>query len=103
MAIHVGPGILGRRINILHAFHNASMHPSEILYLAFSLNGKTYLNVTLAFGASSSCVIFEKIAQCLEWIVSNETNCQWISHFSDDFSLLQKSKKKLQNFMNGIL
>ena len=76
------------------------MAESEIGVLAFSLNGKTYLNVTLAFGASSSCAIFEKIATCLEFIVSNETQIPWISHFLDDFPLLQKTRELLIQFMS---
>ena len=100
MAIQLGPGIWGGRIDILHAFRNARMHPSEIPYLAFSLKGKTFLNVALAFGAASSCAIFERISHCLEWIVSNETNCKWISHFLDNFPLLHKSREGLKNFMN---
>ena len=100
MALHLRPGIWSRRIDILHAFRNASMAESEISTLAFSLNGKTYLNVALAFGASSSCAIFEKIATCLEFIVTNETKIPWLSHFLDDFPMLQKTRELLIHFMN---
>ena len=100
MALHLGPGIWSARIDILHAFLNASMAESEIGVLAFSLNGKTYLNVALAFGASSSCAIFKKIATCLEFIVSNETQIPWISHFLDDFPLLRKTRELLIQFMS---
>ena len=100
MALHLGPGIWTGGIDILHTFWNTSMARSEISVLAFSLNGKTYLNVTLAFRASSPCTIFEKISTCLEFIVSNETKIPWLSHFLDSFLLLQKTREQLKHFMN---
>ena len=68
-------------------------------FLAFTLNGKIYINCCLPFGTTSSCFIFEKVVTTLQWIVSNEMGCFWISHFLDDFPLLHKSCESLIWFM----
>ena len=77
------------------------MSEIELPILAFTLNGKIYINACLPFGASSSCFIFEKVAGALQWIVTNETGCSWLSHFLDDFPLLHKTCFSLQKFVNS--
>ena len=99
VGLAIGPDLWACRIDALFAFRNHPMAYSELKYLAFTLNGKIYINSSLPFGTASSCAIFEKVACALQWIVSNETGCYWLSHFLDDCPLLQENKPKLQNFM----
>ena len=70
-------------------------------FLAFSLNGKIYINASLTFGVASSYLIFECVTGTLQWIVINETRCHWISHFLDDFPFLECSCQDLKQFMKN--
>ena len=74
------------------------IHPDEIRILAFSLNGKIYINVCLPFGAASSCKIFEAVATLLEWIVKHHACRSAMSHYLDDFPLLGKSYSDAEHF-----
>ena len=100
IAVILGHECQGLHIDILSAFCNQPMSQAMLCFLGFMLNGKFYINCCLPFGAASSCFIFEKVATMLQWIVSNETGCFWISHFLDDFPLLHRSCESLLWFMN---
>ena len=76
------------------------MSEIELSLLAFTLNRKIYINACLLFGAGSSCLIFERVAGALQWIITNKTGCSWISHFLDDFPLLHKTCSSLQIFVD---
>ena len=99
MALEIGPDAKGARIDIRSAFRNLPIHFSDLKYLGFMLNGYYYINCCLPFGASSSCLLFEKVASAVQWIVQNETNCKWISHFLDDFPMLERGRKRLKQLM----
>ena len=101
LALALGEGIWGARIDILFAFRNQTMLETELPILAFTLNGKIYINACLPFGAGSSCFIFETVAGALQWVITNETGCSWLSHFLDDFPLLPKTCFSLQKFVNS--
>ena len=88
IALRLGQTATGSRVDIAHAFRNLGIRLEDIRFLAFTLNGKIYLNISLPFGAASSCCIFEKVATLLQWIVTNETGRDSISHYLDDFPLL---------------
>ena len=101
LMVALGEGIWGVHINILFAFQNQPMAEEELSILAFTLNGKIYINACLLSGAGPSCLIFERVAGALQWIVTNETGCSWLSHLLDDFPLLHKTYFSLQEFMNS--
>ena len=69
LAITIGKTTVAVRLDAKHAFRNLPLHVSQIRVLAFTLDGVIYLNVTLPFGAASSCLIFEKVASLLQWII----------------------------------
>ena len=75
------------------------MKLSQLRFLAFTFNGKIYINFTLPFGAASSCLIFEKVARAFQWIIINETKNSNISHYLDDFPLFADSEENLTAFM----
>ena len=91
IAITIGTGCWSTRINVESTFRQQPMSERMLPYLVFTLNGNIYINASLPFGAASSCLIFEKVAGTLQWIVKNKMGCHWISHFLDDFPLLGKS------------
>ena len=82
-------------LDMKHAFRNLPLHISQIRVLAFTLDGMIYLNVTLPFGAASSCLIFEKVARLLQWIIVAKMDISWISHYLDDFIVLAQSIAQL--------
>ena len=99
MGMQLGTGTFAGREDIEHAFRNQPIRFSDLALLGFTLNEKYYINCSVPFGAASSCFIFEKVASALQWIITNETGCEWISHFLDDFPLLENSFDALQNLM----
>ena len=101
MALALGKGIWGACMDIEFAFSNQSMHISELSLLAFSLNNNVFINSSLTFGAGSSCFIFEKVSCILQWVVTNETGCHWISHFLEDFPLLGRNYVSLLEFIQN--
>lgn len=58
------------------------------------------MNVTLPFSLKSACQIFNQVADLLEWIVRNETKKQGLSHFLDNYNLLDRSQVELLQFLN---
>ena len=72
------------------------MAKEDLRFLAFTWKGKYYINSSIAFGSASSCKIFECIASVLQWIVTDKTAWEWISHYLDDFPMLGKTKQVLQ-------
>ena len=103
MALEIGCEAHGARIDINAAFRNLPIRFKDLHLLGFTLNGKFYINSSLPFGASSSCQLFEKVACALEWIVKNETKCAWISHFLDDFPILEQSADALIGVMEHFI
>ena len=88
MAMAIGTCIKGARCNVEAAFRHESVHFSQLFLLGFTFNRKYYINSSLPFRAASSCQIFEKVACTLQWIITDQTGCVYISHFLDDFPLL---------------
>ena len=91
MALVLGKDMCASRVDILHAFMNLGIHPDDIAVLGFTLNGKYYIYSSMPFGAASSCLIFEKVATLLEWVVATHTGRDSLSHYLDDFPLLARN------------
>ena len=100
LALAMGTTTNGARCDISHAFRNLPVCALDLPYLAFTLNGKIYLNSSVPFGAASSCLIFERVATLLEWIVRNETGRETMSHYLDDYVLLGFSYQDTLNFVH---
>ena len=88
LALSMGTSVQGVRVDIEAAFRNLGVSAEDIRFLAFTLNGKIYINTSLPFGAASSCKIFEAVATLLEWIVKYHAQRRGMSHYLDDFPLL---------------
>ena len=78
LAMTIGEVAVAVRLDVKHAFRNLPLHVSQIRVLAFTLERLIYLNVTLPFGGTSSCLIFEKVAGLFQWIVVAKTDISWI-------------------------
>ena len=66
MALAIGTGCWGARIDVESAFRQQPMSEAMLPYLAFTLNGYIYINASLPFGVALSCLIFEKVASALQ-------------------------------------
>ena len=97
--LDLGPSAWGSRIDLRSAYRNLAMRESQLPLLAFTFRGKIYINCTLPFGASSSCLIFERVARSFQWIVTNETRNTNLSHYLDDFPLFGHTRRDLELFM----
>ena len=90
MALEIGMPTVAFCFDIRSAFRNLPLSVLVIFVLGFTFNGLIYINISMPFGAASSCAIFEKVANILQWIVINETKAQWILHYLDNYILLAK-------------
>ena len=52
MALEMGKNTCGARVDVRHAFRNLGIFPEDLKNLAFTLNGKIYLNSSLPFRSS---------------------------------------------------
>ena len=95
LALELGPNITGCRVDFRHAFRNLPVIFEDLCLLAFSLDGKIYLNASVPFGSALSCQLFERVATVLQWIVTNVTGWRWISHYLDDFPMLARTEAEL--------
>ena len=91
LALELGTSMTGSHMDVNSAFRNLPVNEQDLPVLAFTLNGKIYINTTVPFGAASSCKIFKQVAMLIEWIVKYHTDCQHMSHYLDDFPLLRHS------------
>ena len=103
MAIRLGKDIWGCRVDFAHAFRNLGVILEDLPLLGFTLDGKYYLNSSVPFGAASSCLIFERVATVLQWVVTSETGWRWISHYLDDFPMLAKTCEGLVEQIDNYL
>ena len=82
MALEIGTSTIMSHVDIRSAFRNLPLSVLVIFVLSFTLNGLIYINTSVPFGSASSCAIFEKVANILQWIIMNETKARWISTIS---------------------
>ena len=98
IALVLGKDTCASWVDILHPFMNLGIHPDDIPVLGFTLNGKYYIYASMPFGAASSCLIFERVASLLEWVVAAHTGRDTLSHYLDDFSLLAQNMREAIQF-----
>ena len=93
MILAAGHHPYGARIDIQHAFRNLGVRFVDIPVLGLTIKGKYYINSSVPFGSASSCKIFERVVCLLEWIARRWCNSRWISHYLDDFPLIDVSSQ----------
>ena len=95
MALDLGTASWAMRIDIKYAFKCLPLAPSQWHLTGFSFQGAFFIQMQTPFGASTSCLHFEKVARLLCWIIQNEYPPALITNYLDDFWLTQKTKKQL--------
>ena len=88
------------RIDIKHTFKCLPLAPSQWPLTGFSFIGAFFIQTQMLFGASASCLHFEKVARLLRWIIQNEHPPALITNYLDDFWLTQKLKDELAQLAN---
>ena len=62
---------------------------------------KFYVDLTLPFGSSISCAIFEDISSLIHWIFEQQTKKDFL-HYLDDYFMCDKTKKGCCIAYNGM-
>ena len=102
MALDLGPS-WAMRIDIKHAFKCLPLSPCQWYLTGFTFLGGYFIQTQTPFGASASCLHFERVARLLTWIIRHECPSAHITNYLDDFWLTQKTKGQLIALSNKFL
>ena len=83
-------------------FRNIPIHLNNQPLLGFMLDDLYFINSSMAFGARSSCKIFEEFTTSVQWILDNETNLTNSSHYLDDFIMVPASSAICAYYMSTL-
>ena len=87
------------KVDFATAFRNFPIFLKDLLALGFTLEEKFYINSSMAFGARSSCKIFEDFMCAVHWILEQKTKSKDISHYLDDFIMVHALKATCKYYM----
>lgn len=85
MAGKYGPGALLAKFDVLSAYRNVAIHPSDRHLLGMKWLGSYYVDLALPFGLRSAPFIFDSIASMVEWISRTNWGVSDLVHYLDDF------------------
>ena len=102
LALKHGPGAVAAKVDYDAAFRLFPICAQDLPLLGFTLNGKFYINSSMAFGSRSSCKIFEEFAVAMQWCMEQITQSKDISHYLDDFIMVHKNFHVCQSYMNDM-
>ena len=85
--------------DISDAFRIVPLHPSQYHLTGFYWHGY-YYDRCLPMGCSSSCQIFEEVANALKWILEYKLGVKSVIKILDDFLFINNSKQECQNYLN---
>jgi len=85
MVSKFGFGALIAKFDVLAAYRNVAIHPSDRALLGMRWRGKFYVDLALPFGLRSAPFIFDSIAAMVEWILINKYQVAELVHYLDDF------------------
>ena len=72
------------------AFRNFPTILRDLAVMGFRLDDHFYINSSMAFGARSSCKIFEEFATAIQWAIEQRTASKDTSHYLDNFIFMHK-------------
>ena len=87
------------KVDFDSAFCNFPVILEQLPALGFSLDGKFYVNSSMALGARSSCKIFEEFASAIQWCLEERMQSKDISHYLDDFIMIHALKDTCCSYM----
>ena len=95
IALELGSPSWAVHLDIKHAFKCLPLAPSQWHLTGLCFKGAYFIQTQTPFGASASCLHFEKVAMLLKWIIQNELPWAHIMNYLDDFWLTQKTETKI--------
>ena len=87
-----GQGCFMAKGDIKSAFKLAPIHYEDLECLGIFFEDQFYIDLTLPFGSSISCAIFEDISSLVHWIFEQQTKKLFL-HYLDDYFMCDKTKK----------
>ena len=87
-----GQGCFMAKGDVKSAFKLAPMRYKDLECLGIFFQDQFYIDLTLPFGSSISCAIFEDISSLIHWIFEQQTKKLFL-HYLDDYFMCDKTKK----------
>ena len=87
-----GPGAYLAKIDIKAAYRCIPIRPADWCLLGFRWKGKWYFDKNLPFGLSSSCLIWERYARAVHWIMYYTYGISLAIHYIDDTLIVATSR-----------
>ena len=81
------------------AFHLIPISGLDLNLLGFTLDGNFFVNSSLAFGARSSCCLFEVFSTSIQFALVQWTGWDTALHYLDDFLLARGSYAECARYM----
>ena len=94
-----GKGAYMAKEDFKSAFHNVPMRYQDLNLLGIKVQGQFFIDCTLSFGASVSCLIFEDISTLIHWIAEKRAGQKFI-HYLDDFFMVNTYASVCSRTMN---
>ena len=79
-----GKGCLLAKLDLESAYRMVPVHPEDRLLLGMKWKGSVWMDTTLPFGLRSAPIIFNVVADCLQWMFRRHSQGDVI-HYLDDF------------------
>ena len=73
------------KCDIKSAFHLLRLSPGDFDLMGFKFKDQYYFDKCLPMGAAVSCALFESFSTALHWFVQNQSGCEDILRYLDDF------------------
>lgn len=89
-----GVGALMAKQDIRHAFRLIPVRPADWHLVGYKIKNLEYFDVVLPFGCRSSPFLFGLLSEAVHWIVADQSQCQTILHYVDDFFIVDRPNSK---------
>ena len=86
--VSLGPGALMAKFDVQAAYRNVPIHPDDRFLLGMKWRDKLYVDLVLPFGLRSAPIIFDSVAEAVEWILKHNYAVDPLFHYLDDFLTL---------------
>ena len=96
-----GQGCFMAKGDVKSAFKLAPMRYKDLECLGIFFEKQFYIDLTMPFGSSISCAIFEDISSLIHWIFEQQTKKQFL-HYLDDYFMCDRTKNGCWLAYNGM-
>ena len=89
--LRLGRGALMAKFDLRAAYRNVPVHPDDRHLLGMVWDDQLFVDTVLPFGLRSAPMIFNAVADALEFII-RELGVGWLGHYLDDFVVVGPPK-----------